>query len=269
MNINIPIQVVKKLELSMDTAPSVWTLKIFIAIVSAVIGALSCFPGIRYANIHLDTLFYYEGQKWWQLVFHVSFFLPLPLPLLWIVPLSKDLLVCSSAISCATRNLSISEETFESLRVHAVPVFCIFRLLLTKHFMQSYLNSAYAKVEKMRKETGRMTNIELQRKVAVVFYYLSAAALQYIAPVLLVMFAAFMLRSTMYNMKSATQLSTSFDIVANMTKDSRQTKEYAKLIRSLISVPLMRSVLSFATWWGLLVNFTMSCFGVFYLKYIA
>jgi len=262
------LNVYKKLDFQVESTPSIWSFKILLAIFAAFIGAISGFPGIRYANVHLDSLTYAAETPHWQAVYHFSFLCPLMLSLLWISPLSKDLVVPSSR-SDPKGKIQISAAMFDAIRIHAVPFFCIIRLLLSRRFLQSYLNSAYQKVEKMKKERGRITNLELQRKVARVFYYLSAAALQYIAPMLLLLFAGLMYRTLTYNMTASGELSVTYDVIANMTSNREETKEYAKLIRSLFTVELVRGIFSFITWWCLVAFFVTSCFGVVYLKYLS
>ena len=51
------------------------------------------------------------------------------------------------------------------MRAGLVIAVCVLRLSLTWRHLQSYLDMAQERVEKMRRETGRITNVELQRKV--------------------------------------------------------------------------------------------------------
>lgn len=55
-------------------------------------------------------------------------------------------------------------------------------------YLQAYLNMANLRMEEQKKEAGRITNKELQQKVAAVFYYLCVVSLQYLAPMLLVLY---------------------------------------------------------------------------------
>ena len=124
----------------------------------------------------------------------------------------------------------ISDATFDNLRVAAVLMCCFIRLMLTRIHLQSFLDMAKQRVLKMKKEAGRISNLTLQKNVRIfstkfstlkalvrsikiyifrlisvyfillqisrVFYYLSAASLQYLAPTFLLFFLALTLRKT-------------------------------------------------------------------------
>ena len=55
---------------------------------------------------------------------------------------------------------------FESLRLILVVVAVIQRLALMPVYLQAYLNMAYHRLQEQKKEAGRITNIELQKKVS-------------------------------------------------------------------------------------------------------
>lgn len=62
-------------------------------------------------------------------------------------------------------------------------------------YLQAYLNIAYDRLEEQKKEAGRITNVELQRKVASIFYYLCVVTLQYVAPIILCLYVALMYKT--------------------------------------------------------------------------
>ena len=47
----------------------------------------------------------------------------------------------------------------------------IFRLAVMPRYLQSYLNMAYTKLEELKQEAGKVSNVELQKMIARVFYY--------------------------------------------------------------------------------------------------
>ena len=47
----------------------------------------------------------------------------------------------------------------------------LFRLAVMPRYLQSYLNMAYDKLEELKQEAGKISNIDLQKMVARVFYY--------------------------------------------------------------------------------------------------
>lgn len=255
----------KAMNFSTNRAPSIWAFKIGLAIVSALIGAVLGFPGIRYANMHLDSVYYYKRGNFGRLgviLMNVVFFSPVVVALLWILPLSKDLLYVKKGSSIEKL---ITDEMFVFVRVHLLIIVILIRLLMvTRQLLQSHLESARQKVDKFKLETGRISNRDLQRTVARVFYYLSAAALQYVAPLLMMLFLGLLLRSLMYNLQDYTDLS-----LTSSSKSPDEKQQYTKLIRSLLSVKLAKGVASFLCWWTNVTFFMTSCFGVVYFKYLS
>lgn len=59
----------------------------------------------------------------------------------------------------------LTEKGYSNLRFILLLSFCVLRLSLVWRHLQSYLDMAHERIEKMKKETGRITNVELQRKV--------------------------------------------------------------------------------------------------------
>ena len=47
-----------------------------------------------------------------------------------------------------------------------------FRFIMMPNYLQSYLNLAYQKMEEMKLEAGKISNIDLQKSLSRVFYYL-------------------------------------------------------------------------------------------------
>lgn len=54
---------------------------------------------------------------------------------------------------------------FESFRIIAVIVTMGSRLIFTPWYLQAYLDMAYHRIELQKKEAGRITNVDLQKKV--------------------------------------------------------------------------------------------------------
>jgi len=257
--------VYKTVNFSLKRAPSIWAFKVVLAFFSAFLGAILGFPGIRYANMHLDSIFFLQGKSFILAALNLMFFSPFFLLLLWILPLSRELLYVKRGKG---PEKLLTDEAFLYLRIHLLIAGCVLRLLISRKLLQSHLNTASQKVRKLKKETGRITNLELQRTVARVFYYLSAAALQYIAPLILMLFLGLMLRTLTYNMSSENSLARAAGAASNSTVNN-QKKDYSKLIRSLFSVKMVYGTCSYVTWWSLVTYCMTSCFGMVYLKYLA
>lgn len=171
---------------------SFMTFKVILIFLCSILGALLTFPGMRLAKLHLDTLKYNKGNFLLQGLLHVNYLLPIVVILLWVRPIGRDVL-CGKGMFFGTRYLFDAQ--FESLRLIVVVIMCILRFLLMPLFMQSHLNLAHEKIEHMKKESGRISSIELQKMVARVFYYLCMVAIQYLAPVLLILFLTFLLKT--------------------------------------------------------------------------
>lgn len=43
----------------------------------------------------------------------------------------------------------------------------VIKLLLTPWYLQAYLDMAYHRIEEQKKEAGRITNIDLQKRVSI------------------------------------------------------------------------------------------------------
>lgn len=54
--------------------------------------------------------------------------------------------------------------TFESMRLIVIILALLLKMILMPMYLQSYLNLAIQKLENQKKEAGRITNVELQKK---------------------------------------------------------------------------------------------------------
>lgn len=59
----------------------------------------------------------------------------------------------------------LTSHGFESLRLYTIVIAVLLRLSLMPVYLQAYLNMAYHRLEEQKKEAGRITNTELQKKV--------------------------------------------------------------------------------------------------------
>lgn len=57
----------------------------------------------------------------------------------------------------------MTAEIFELVRVMAISVAVLLRMILMPIYLQAYLNLAYDRIEEQKKEAGRITNIEFQK----------------------------------------------------------------------------------------------------------
>lgn len=63
----------------------------------------------------------------------------------------------------------LTESGFDTLRLILIALTVFLRIALMPMYLQAYLNMAYNRVEEQKKEAGRITNIDLQKKVILIF----------------------------------------------------------------------------------------------------
>ena len=61
----------------------------------------------------------------------------------------------------------MSSDSFETTRIVAIIVVIVLRLCLIREYLQSYLNIAPQKLTLMKKESGRITNLDLKKLVII------------------------------------------------------------------------------------------------------
>lgn len=166
--------------------------KFFLALWCALIGALFTFPGLRTAKMHWDSLKFSQSNVR-NVMLHIGFILPLVLTTLWIRPLTRDPLT-----QRIYRNMSkplMTGAQFETMRLYLIILSVVYRLAVMPTYLQAYLNLAYQKVQDLKQEAGKISSIELQRLVIRVFYYLCVVTLQYVAPMILILYLSFLYKS--------------------------------------------------------------------------
>ncbi|CAH1979906.1 unnamed protein product [Acanthoscelides obtectus] len=264
-------------------------LKFFIAVWCGILGALFTFPGLRIARMHWDLLQSWRENKFKQLLLNMSFAMPFLLVILWIKPISRDYLTVR-IFSGRTEPL-MSTEAFESMRLIAVVVTMLLKALLMPWYLQAYLDMAYHRIEQQKKEAGKITNNELQKKIAAVFYYLCVVTLQYLAPVLVCLFLNFMYKTlgeynwTWWNPEDSLQQ----DAVGGecpvpkpeetqsapddpFFMDQQQASDFHLTLDSLKKVltsNVYRGLFGFSTWWCCFLYFATTSIGLVYQSYFS
>lgn len=168
-------------------------LKFFIALWCGLIGALFTFPGLRISRMHWDVLRYSGESHRSNLLYHLGFTAPLLLTTLWVRPLTRDPLTVNLYKGMKTPLMTGVQ--FETMRLYIVCLTVLYRLLIMPTYLQAYLNIAYDKVAELKQEAGKISNLELQRKVVRVFYYLCVVTLQYTAPMILILYLTFLYKT--------------------------------------------------------------------------
>ncbi|XP_030639270.1 transmembrane protein 161B [Chanos chanos] len=254
------------------------TFKLILALLCSLIGAFLTFPGLRLAQMHLDALTLTTG-KVPQTLLHINFLAPLIMVLLWVKPITKDYIM-NPTLGKESVPL-MSEQTYDTLRLWVIVLLCGLRLALMRQHLQAYLNLAQKAVQQMKKEAGRISTVELQKMVARVFYYLCVIALQYVAPLVMLLHTTLLLKTLgghswgFYPEQDVPcPLHANSEPAAAGQTEGDISKSVAQLsialggLRTVFTPLLFRGLLSFLTWWIAACLFSTSLFGLFYHQYL-
>lgn len=270
-----------------DGPMSLITFKVFLTVVATVIGGVLTFPGLRYAKMYIDAQKHYSQQRIIIFCLHLNFLFPLFLSLMWVKPVARAYFK-SPSIGESYDGVSeplMTDETFDLIRFSLIPVFCILRFSLTTVHLQSHLNMAKEKFDNMKTEAGRINSLDLQKMIIRVFSYLCVVALQYTAPLLLLLSVSCLLKTSSgvsYRLLDDVQLWSNNYTLLNPTQSNSTASEAADAIRQAteqfaITLEALRKVFcpafftgiySFLTWWICSSWFVSSLFGVIYHTYL-
>jgi len=275
-------------------------LKFFIALWCGLIGALFTFPGLRVARMHWDVLRYHGSSS---TLLHLGFIAPLVLTCFWVKPLTRDPLTVRMYRGMTEPLMSGPQ--FESLRLYLLAATVAFRLILMPRYLQAYLNLAYDKVSKLKQEAGKISNVDLQRTVIRVFYYLCVVTLQYVAPMILILYLSFLYKTlgggswvgqtnTPINQTLETPSCSSDqcgldEFAASVVEEEEplldsllpgQGEETVEAIqeqfslawsslKNVFTVEVFRGLLGFSTWWCCFVWFSSAAIGIGYQSYFS
>ncbi|XP_048477307.1 transmembrane protein 161B isoform X3 [Rhincodon typus] len=276
------LQFLEKQGLESQGPVSKLTFKMFLAVFCAFIGAFLTFPGLRLAQMHLDAL-NLANERLTQTLFHINFLSPLIIVLLWVKPITKDYIM-NPPLGKESIPL-MSETAYDSLRLWIIVLLCVLRLALIRQHLQAYLNLAQKGVEQMKKEAGRISTKDLQKMVARVFYYLCVIALQYVAPMIMLLHTTLLLKTlgnqswgviseascvSPTEIAETTNADHSTTLIANENEKLTVTQITLALggLQNVFTPLLFRGLLSFLTWWIAACLFSTSLFGLFYHHYL-
>ncbi|KAJ6643309.1 Transmembrane protein [Pseudolycoriella hygida] len=255
--------------------------KFCMAVSCGIVGAIFTFPGLRMARMHWDSLKYCKENKIMQLLLNISFALPFILVLLWVKPLSRDYL--TERIFSGMNQPLLTPNSFDTIRLILVVFTVILRFSLMPVYLQAYLNLAYDRIQEMKREAGRITNVELQKKIASIFYYLCVVTLQYVAPIIMCMYFALMYKTLggykwtdLYRASVVPQDECSINDIHPPLTDSTEDMDIlttAKMslrgLKAVFTTEVYRGLFGFATWWSCFVWFAASALGMVYQSYFS
>ncbi|XP_025148026.3 transmembrane protein 161B isoform X3 [Bubalus bubalis] len=190
------------------------------------------------------------------------------------------------ALNLATEKITqMTEATFDTLRLWLIIVLCALRLAMMRSHLQAYLNLAQKCVDQMKKEAGRISTVELQKMVARVFYCLCVIALQYVAPLVMLLHTTLLLKTLGNHSWGIYPESVSALPVDNSLPSNSVSSEVPSAdgkvkvtvtqitvalssLKNIFTPLLFRGLLSFLTWWIAACLFSTSLFGLFYHQYL-
>ncbi|KAH8296695.1 hypothetical protein KR054_009916, partial [Drosophila jambulina] len=263
--------------------------KFFIAVGCGVLGSLFTFPGLRMAKMHWDSLKYCRGNRLLQVLLNLSFVLPFILVILWIRPISRDYLTVR--VFQGMQQPLLKPHVFETLRLLLVIFVVVVRFALMPIYLQSYLNLAQDKILDLRKEAGRITNVEFKQKISSIFYYLCVVTLQFAAPLILCLYLTLMYKSlggfswagifresvvlqhecaavdenAVAN--SGEALTTGGQEDFNIIESAQSLQASFSSLKNVFSTEVYKGFLGFATWWSYFTLFATSSLGIVYQSY--
>ncbi|CAH2105229.1 unnamed protein product [Euphydryas editha] len=244
-------------------------LKLSLAVWAAIIGTLFTFPGLRVARMHWDSLSQYEGSKGSSLILNASLCLPAALALLWLRPVARRYLA-ERVFSGMTEPL-MTDQAFDTLRLVLVIATILLRIALMPRQLQAYLDMAQKRLDVQKKEAGRITNIDLQKKIASVFYYLCVVALQYICPIIMCLYLALMYKTLGGYSWAALFYKQNAVLPEHKTVENIEGMEQFQMawenLKMVFTEQVYRGLFGFATWWCCFAWFLTTALGSMYQSY--
>ncbi|CAM5177488.1 unnamed protein product [Eretmochelys imbricata] len=258
------------------------TFKLGLVALCSFIGACLTFPGLRLAQTHLDALKMAADRPMTQILLHASFLAPLVTVVMWIKPISRDLLL-HAPMGKQTVQI-MSDAAYNSTRLWTIVALCLLRLAMTRHHLQAYLQLAERWVEQMKREAGRITALEIQRRVTRIYCYVTVVSLQYLGPIILTLHCTLLLKSLGdYSwglfpepppvspvMGIAPAQPTAPSAEEEGGEDMQATVAQITGVLGAILTPLFyRGLFAFLTWWVALCQVITSLFGLYFHQYLA
>ncbi|OCU00850.1 hypothetical protein XELAEV_18006627mg [Xenopus laevis] len=259
--------------------------KIALVALCAFLGGCLTFPGLRLAQTHLDALKMAADRPMLQLLLHMSFLPPVIVVVLWIRPITRDFLL-NAPMGKESVEL-MSNSAYNTFRLWIIVLLCLLRFCLTRFHLQAYLCLADRWVEQMKREAGRISMLEIQRKISRIFCYLTVVALQYLAPVILTFHCVFMLKSLgdyswgLYPeppgftpvvdsspVQSHSPTSEEEEDTEDVQAAVEQIMGVLTSLRGLFTPLFFRGIFSFLTWWVSVCQIITSLFGLYFHQYL-
>ena len=221
-----------------------WAFKMVLAFIASLLSGALVYPSFRYSEMQFNVVTVTSNVVT-KAVVRLCYLLPLFCLGLWIKPFTKDLFSELDTIRVFGKDLY--HETF---RHWSLLVYCGLRTALFKVHLQNYLDLASLRVEDLRKEQGRITILDLRKKVSNIFAFYGGVALQYMAPVLIVLSLSILMHiSSPYQHQTLSPDQLKIDPITNVFRSSG------------FGLAVFHGCISFLCWWVCFTVFVASGFG--------
>lgn len=290
----------------------------FIATLSAFIGALLFFPAFRLARLHFLCLKYSAGSKSKRFIYYLSFLLPLMVSLCWFKTNFASTIKVSLESDQKSDNTSETVKQFlnliktdqtnysfkkfkqhfsycflnilaaNNLKIYLIISVFLLRVLLYRHYAQSYLNLAFELASSIRNQTAKLTNVKYMSTVSSIYQYYGVVASQYVIPLYILLFLSLLLKtlggytwcgnSVLCNefVDSVAFYATSFRSNATSSTNILKKLETSHFnvtlghsaLNTIFTPFVLRSLIGYFTFWTCTIWFAISCFGLLYYQYI-
>ncbi|XP_001370761.4 transmembrane protein 161A [Monodelphis domestica] len=250
--------------------------RLVLVAVCSLLGGCLTFPGLRLAQTHLDALQLAADRPLLQLILHTSFLAPVLILCLWIKPIARDFLLQAPVGKAAPVQL-LTDSAFDTVRLWVVLVLCLLRLAVTRPHLQAYLCLAQRWVEQMRKEAGRISALEIQRRITRIYCYVLVVSLQYLAPIVLTLHLTLLLKTLGGHSwaPGASHPAPSPVLPAALAGNPGEDEVRAAAAQitgalgGLLTPAFARGLFAFLTWWTAVCQLLTSLFGLYFHQRLA
>ncbi|XP_006028933.1 transmembrane protein 161A [Alligator sinensis] len=263
------------------------TFKLGLVALCSFLGACLTFPGLRLAQTHLDALKMAADRPLTQILLHASFLAPLIVIILWVKPISRDFLL-HAPMGKQTVQL-MSDTAYNSVRLWTIVCLCLLRLAMARYHLQAYLGLAERWVEQMKREAGRISVLEIQRKITRIYCYVTVVSLQYLGPIILTLHCTLLLKTLgnyswgLYPEPLPVSPAVDAAPVLSLAPPEEEEEEAGENVQATVEqitgalgalgsvlTPLFyRGLFAFLTWWVAACQVITSLFGLYFHQYLA
>jgi hypothetical protein len=190
------------------------TLFFSLALLAGIFTCTTFLPSFRFARMYAEMIKDKQSSIVTKLLLHLNMLFPVLICLLWVPRLSSSVLVPAELVKCSPRALtrdclesdvlglassassgvwkwySLTQSQFHTLRIYAVFVACLVRLLCFRTHLQYFLLEPREVMASLIGRPGFVDGALLQSKVRLQFNYVPIIALQYLSPVCALLAAA-------------------------------------------------------------------------------